>query len=155
MPVIPALPPSGMPASLSKKWIIDVLRKKIGYRGLIVSDDLEMGGVLKAAPIEQAAVKHIRAGGDLCLICHIEEYVTRSYEALVHEAERDGKFAQRVTESAARVMAFKKKSGEIKRRTLFPTPSRTEKLSRQLREFSEQVGLESSNRQRAREQGYK
>jgi len=38
------------------------LRKKIGYRGLVVSDDLEMGGVLQAAPIEQAAVEHIRAG---------------------------------------------------------------------------------------------
>ena len=69
------------PASLSRKWITDVLRKKISYRGLIVSDDLEMGGVLKAAPIEQATVEHIRAGGDLCLICHVEDYVTRSYEA--------------------------------------------------------------------------
>ena len=55
-----------------------------------------MGGVLKAAPIEQAAVEHIRAGGDLCLICHIEEYVTRSYEALIKEAESNRKFAQRV-----------------------------------------------------------
>ena len=41
------------PASLSKKWITDILRKKIGYRGLVCSDDLEMGGVLAAAPIEQ------------------------------------------------------------------------------------------------------
>ena len=50
------------PASLSKKWITDVLRKRVGYRGLIVSDDLEMGGVLKAAPIERAAEKFIGAG---------------------------------------------------------------------------------------------
>ena len=54
-----------------------------------------MGGVLKAAPIEQAAVEHIRAGGDLCLICHIEEYVTRSYEALIKDSgARDRKFAK-------------------------------------------------------------
>ena len=72
----PAVTNDSSPASLSKKWITDILRKKIGYRGLIVSDDLEMGGVLKAAPIEQAAVEHIRAGGDLCLICRQEEYVT-------------------------------------------------------------------------------
>ncbi len=38
--------------------------RKSATAGLIVSDDLEMGGVLKAAPIEQAAVQHIRAGGD-------------------------------------------------------------------------------------------
>ena len=39
------------PASLSKVWITDILRKRIGYRNLIVSDDLEMGGVLAAAPV--------------------------------------------------------------------------------------------------------
>src|SRR5437773_4477433 len=68
----PTVTHDGTPASLSKKWVSQVLRQKIGYRGLVVSDDLEMGGVLKAGPIEQAAVQHIRAGGDLCLICHEE-----------------------------------------------------------------------------------
>jgi beta-N-acetylhexosaminidase len=46
---------TGTPASLSKKWISDVLRKKIGYRGLICSDDLQMGGVLAAAPIRRTS----------------------------------------------------------------------------------------------------
>src|SRR6202158_1625080 len=137
----PAITHDQSPASLSKKWITDVLRKKIGYRGLVVSDDLEMGGVLKAAPIEQAAVEHIRAGGDLCLICHIEEYVTRSYEAMIKEAEGNRKFAQRAAESAAHVMAFKKKSSALKRRSLAPSPQKLERLSHQLRKLSEQVGL--------------
>ncbi|MGA9040832.1 MAG: beta-N-acetylhexosaminidase [Terriglobales bacterium] len=139
----PRVTPAGMPASLSKKWISDVLRRKIGYRGLVVSDDLEMGGVLKAAPIEQAAIQHIRAGGDLCLICHIEEHVTRSYEALIHEAEQDRKFARRVAESAAQVTVFKKKSKELKIRISPPTQARMEKLSQQLREFGEQMRLEN------------
>ena len=140
----PAITHDGTPASLSKKWITDVLRKKIGYRGLVVSDDLEMGGVLKAAPIEQAAIEHIRAGGDLCLICHIEEYVTRSYEALIKEAESNRKFAQRVADSAARVMAFKKKSSALKRRSPAPTLAKLEKLSRQIQQLSKQVGLSGS-----------
>jgi beta-N-acetylhexosaminidase len=140
----PAITHDGTPASLSKKWITDVLRKKIGYRGLIVSDDLEMGGVLKAAPIEQAAIEHIRAGGDLCLICHIEEYVTRSYEALIKETQSNRKFAQRVVDSAARVMAFKKKSSALKRRSLAPTLAKLEKLSRQIQQLSKQVGLSGS-----------
>lgn len=137
----PAITHDQNPASLSRKWITDVLRKKIGYRGLIVSDDLEMGGVLKAAPIEQAAVEHIRAGGDLCLICHIEEYVTRSYETLIKEAESNHKFAQRVADSAARVLAFKKKSSALKRRLPDPTPAKLEKLSSEIQRLSEQVGL--------------
>jgi beta-N-acetylhexosaminidase len=135
------------PASLSKKWITDVLRRKIGYRGLAVSDDLEMGGVLKAALIERAAVEHIRAGGDLCLICHLEGNVTRSYDALVHEAEHDPRFARRVKESVARLLAFKKKSREMKRRVPAPTAAKIEKLSRQLREFSEHVRLAAIKRQ--------
>jgi len=129
------------PASLSKKWITDVLRKKIGYRGLVVSDDLEMGGVLKAGPIEQAAVEHIRAGGDLCLICHIEEYVTRSYDALIRTAESDRKFERRVQESVARVLAFKRKSAALKRRASSPSQEKLERLSRHVWELGEEVRL--------------
>ena len=143
----PAMTNDHTPASLSKKWITEILRKKIGYRGLVVSDDLEMGGVLKAAPIERAAVEHIRAGGDLCLICHFEGNVARSHAALVREAERDAKFARRAKESVARVLAFKKRSNELKRSGSAPTAAKMAKLSRQLWEFSEQVRLATINRQ--------
>jgi beta-N-acetylhexosaminidase len=142
----PAVTHDSAPASLSKKWIADTLRKKIGYRGLVVSDDLEMGGVLKAATIDQAAVEFIRSGGDLCLICHIEEHITRSYEALVKEAERNAKFERRAKESVARVLAFKRKSKEVKRLSPAPTAARIEKLSRQLWEFSEQLRLAAIKR---------
>jgi beta-N-acetylhexosaminidase len=143
----PAVTHDHEPASLSKKWITDILRRKIGYTGLVVSDDLEMGGVLKASPMERAAVEHIRAGGDLCLICHIEEHISRSYDALVEETERDAKFARRVKQSVARVLAFKKKSRELKRPAPAPTGAKLDKLSRQLWEFSEQVRLATIKRQ--------
>jgi beta-N-acetylhexosaminidase len=143
----PMVTHDGTPASLSKKWVTQVLRQKIAYRGLVVSDDLEMGGVLKAGPIEQAAVQHIRAGGDLCLICHEEDGILRSYEALIHEAERDRKFARRLKESTARVLAFKKKSRELKRATPPPMPTKIEKLSRTLWEFGEQVRIETIKQQ--------
>jgi beta-N-acetylhexosaminidase len=137
----------GTPASLSKKWITEVLRKRIGYRGLVVSDDLEMGGVLKAASIGQAAVGHIRAGGDLCLVCHVEAHVVAAHEALIHEAERDRRFARRCAESLARVQRFKKKSKEVKRRTASPSAEKVQGLSRRLREFGEQVRLQAIKRQ--------
>jgi beta-N-acetylhexosaminidase len=146
----PAVTKDRTPASLSKKWITDILRKKIGYRGLICSDDLEMGGVLAAAPIEQAILGHIRAGGDLGLICHQEDFVVRAHEALVREAERDGRFARRVEESARRVLAFKSKKarGRGPRSTpLRAGPRHTlltaavEKLTRQLWEFGEEIRM--------------
>ena len=142
----PAVTRAGTPASLSQKWITDVLKKKIGYRGLIVSDDLEMESVLTAASIGEAAVGHIGAGGDLCLICHREDYITQAYERLVQTAERDRKFARRVEVAAARVMAFKNRSKEWKSRAKVPSAGSTDRLSRKLWEFGEQVRLEVLNR---------
>jgi beta-N-acetylhexosaminidase len=134
------------PASLSKLWITNILRKRIGYRNLIVSDDLEMGGVLSAGPVGQAAVEHIRAGGDLCLICHRENYAAQAYDEFVKTAEHDPTFARRIAESVRRVLAFKKKSAKILRRTKPPSAATVEKLSRKLWEFGEQVRLEILNR---------
>jgi beta-N-acetylhexosaminidase len=138
----PAVTRDRLPASLSKQWITDVLRRRIGYRGLVVSDDLEMGGVLKAAPIEEAAVEFVRAGGDLCLICHQQEYVERAYEKLVRTAERDLRFRRRLLESVKRVEVFKRKSGALKRHAPVPSPEKISRLSTQLWEFSEQVRLQ-------------
>ncbi len=134
------------PASLSKVWITDILRKKIGYRNLIVSDDLEMGGVLAAAPIREAAVEFMRAGGDLCLICHREDSIEQAYEGLIRAAERDSKFARRVQEAARRVLAFKKKCVKTLRQVKAPSSATIEKLSRRLWEFGERVRLESFGR---------
>jgi beta-N-acetylhexosaminidase len=130
-----------LPASLSKKWITEVLRRRVGYRGLIVSDDLEMGGALKAAPVDKAAVEFIRAGGDLCLICHQLELAEKSFESIIRESEKNAGFRRRVTESAKRVMAFKKKAGGVQRRTPAPSPEKIRRLSTQLWEFSEQIRL--------------
>ena len=136
----PAVTRESTPASLSKKWITDILRKKIGYRGLVCSDDLEMGGVLAAAPIEQAAIGHIRAGGDVALICHQEDFIRRAHEAMIVEAARDPGFARRVQESARRVLAFKKKHLP-RARTPVPTAAKIEKLTRRLWEFGEEIRL--------------
>lgn len=137
------------PASLSRKWITDILRKKIGYRGLICSDDLEMGGVLAAAPIEQAAIGHIRAGGDLALICHQEDFIHRAYEAMVRETERDRRFARRLQEFARRVLAFKKKHLPRSRPAL-PTATEVEKLTRRLWAFGEEIRLATLDREERR-----
>ena len=88
----PATPGNLTPASASSYWINTVLRKRIGYRGIILSDDLEMGGILKFMPLEQAAIAAFRAGTDLVEICRSPELVLRTYEALLVEAERSAAF---------------------------------------------------------------
>src|SRR5882724_570019 len=76
----PSVTGDSTPASLSKKWMTDILRKKIGYQGIILSDDMEMGGVLAAAPIGEASVRTLQAGADMLLVCHKEENVRAAYE---------------------------------------------------------------------------
>jgi beta-N-acetylhexosaminidase len=137
----PTVTRDGLPASLSKKWITDVLRRRIGYRGLIVSDDLEMGGVLKNAPIDEAAVEFVRAGGDIVLICHQQENVEQAFETMTREYERDRSFRRRVGESAKRVAAFKRKA-KLRRLASAPSPETIGRLSRQLWEFSEEIRLQ-------------
>ncbi len=137
----PQVTRSPTPASLSKVWITDILKKRIGYRGLVVSDDLEMGGVLSAAPVGEAAVEFVRAGGDLCLVCHREDRVLDVYEALSKATERDKKFAQRVAGSGRRVLAFKKKFRSQLKIGKAPSEPVIQKLTRGLWEFGEQVRL--------------
>lgn len=142
----PAVTRDRTPASLSKKWMTEILRHKIGYRGLVISDDLEMGGALKAATVEQAAAEHIRAGGDIGLVCHVEEHVLHSYEKLIQEMGRDPQFARRCRESIARVLAFKKRCKLLKRRVSVPSAAAMHKLSRELWEFGEEIRMESVDR---------
>ena len=137
----PQVTKSKTPASLSKVWITDTLRKRIGYRGLIVSDDLEMGGVLSAAPVGEAAVEFVRAGGDVCLVCHREDYVLQAHEGLTKAAEKDKKLAKRVAESARKIVAFKNRWKKQLRMGKAPTQATVEKLTRRLWEFGEQVRL--------------
>ncbi|HEX8811556.1 MAG TPA: beta-N-acetylhexosaminidase, partial [Terracidiphilus sp.] len=102
------------PASLCRKWMSDILRGKIGYGGLVLADDLDMGGVLAAAPIEDAAVETLRAGADMFLVCQKEENVWRALEAVYKTAESDKKFARLISEKSQRVLAAKKKSQALK-----------------------------------------
>jgi beta-N-acetylhexosaminidase len=139
----PRITKKTVPASLSKVWIADILRKRIGYRSLIASDDLEMGAVLAAASVGEAAVEHIRAGGDLCLICHREDFILQAYEDLRKATEIDANFGKRAQESMRRVAAWKKKFVRTLRGGNPPSKAVMEKLSRRLWEFGEQVRLQA------------
>jgi beta-N-acetylhexosaminidase len=127
------------PASLSPKWMGEVLRKKVGYRGLAISDDLEMGGVLAAASIEEAAVRTLLAGADVYLVCHNEAHVAGTYEAVVREAERDRRFAALVEERARRVLTYKKKVVAWLKQSPPPTAKTVERLRARMKKFEDAV----------------
>ncbi len=110
----PKTPGRQRPASVSSYWIQSVLRERIGYRGMVLSDDLEMGGILKFMPIEEAAIEAIRTGSDLIEICHHAEPILQAFEALIGEGERSAAFrklllvrAQATERKRARVFSDK------------------------------------------------
>lgn len=98
-----------LPASISPLWITQVLRKRIGYRGLVISDDMEMGGILTQRSIEEAAEEAIAAGTDLLEICKDPSLILRAYEALLSKAERSAAFRRKVQESSRRISTFQRR----------------------------------------------
>lgn len=136
----PAITCDRTPASLSHKWISEVLRDRIRYEGLVISDDLEMGGVLAAGSIEHAAVETLRAGADLFLVCHNEAHVWSTYRAVLNEALRDRKFAALVERTSGRVLAFKKKHKQLQRFPEAPSERAVGRLREKLARFSEGLG---------------
>lgn len=105
----PNTPGKNMPASASQFWITTVLLKRIGYRGIILSDDLEMGGILKFMPVDEAAITAVRAGSDLLEICHSPELILRTYEALIGEGERSAAFRELLLARARRTARMRAK----------------------------------------------
>jgi beta-N-acetylhexosaminidase len=91
------------PASISEFWISEVLRRKIKYPGLIVSDDMEMGGILTQKSMEDAVVEAVFAGTNLIEICKDPVLVLTSYEALLARAEKSAAFRQKIMSSCRRI----------------------------------------------------
>jgi beta-N-acetylhexosaminidase len=98
-----------LPASISPFWIERTLKHKLAFRGLVISDDMEMGGILHHAPMDEAAVAAIAAGAHLIEICKDPALVLTAYEAILSEAERSRSFRTTVEESAATVRAHRHK----------------------------------------------
>jgi len=140
----PATPGKARPASASAFWITNVLRKKIGYRSIILSDDLEMGGILKFLPVDQAAIAAVVAGSDLLEICHSPELILRSYEALLSEAEQSAAFRRLLLSRASGV--------ERKRRRLYAhgtlralTPKQIEALQDRIARFRDLIAASETD----------
>ena len=140
----PLIAESGrQPASLSPFWIESVLRKKIGYRGLVISDDMEMGGVMSQTTIEAACVAAIAAGTDLLEICHQPDLIFRGYEAVLREAEQSNAFRKLVTRAAHRVAAAKHKHLRSDHLDA-PTPAAISRLKRNIEDFAAKIAKAQS-----------
>lgn len=97
------------PASLSKAVITDLLRKQLNFTGVVISDDLTMGAIVKNYNLTDAAVNSINAGSDIVLVCHGYDHEVAVLDAL-RKAVEDGSIPEeRVDESVSRILKLKYK----------------------------------------------
>jgi beta-N-acetylhexosaminidase len=66
----PCFEPKKKPASLSRRVVTQLLREEMGFDGLIMTDDLDMGAILNGYGLEETIRLAIAAGNDLAMICH-------------------------------------------------------------------------------------
>jgi beta-N-acetylhexosaminidase len=95
------------PASISPGIVTKLLRQELGYKHLVVTDDLEMGAIAKHTEIEDAVVRAFLAGEDMLLICATPETIRRGYHALLKAARSGSISEKRIQASLKRVGATK------------------------------------------------
>jgi beta-N-acetylhexosaminidase len=94
------------PATMSKRWLVDVARGELHFDGVIVSDDLDMKAVHERWSTREVVRRSLAAGCDAFLACRDAE-VQRDAEEALDFAAHDPALAPRLSESAARVRAFR------------------------------------------------
>lgn len=95
------------PASLSSKIMTDLLRNELGYKGIIITDDMEMGAVANHNDFRSIGVNAVKAGADIVLVCHEYEYQQEVYLGLL-DAVNSGEISQeRIDESVKRIIKVK------------------------------------------------
>lgn len=109
--VFPAVMEEELPASLSYDIITGILRDKLGFEGVVISDDMEMGAIEKHFGIEEASLKAVAAGTDIVSVCHTYEKQKKVIHALI-QAVREGTISEsRINESVRRILLLKLKYG--------------------------------------------
>ena len=95
------------PASLNYNIVTDLLRKELGYKHLVVTDDLEMGAIARHCEIEDAVVRAMKAGEDMSLICASPEKIRRGYHGLLAAAKSGRVTEARMKQSLDRIARTK------------------------------------------------
>lgn len=106
----PALEPTpGLPATLSENVLTGLLRNQLNYDGVIITDDMEMGAIAENFGTSEAAVRAIKAGADVVLVCHSLDRQTESIESVKQAVEQGKIDEKRIDASVRRILSLKAK----------------------------------------------
>jgi beta-N-acetylhexosaminidase len=95
------------PASLSERTVKDLLRRRLGYEGVVYTDDLEMGAITRHYDFETTLQRVVDADIDMALICHSAEKQARAFAFLRDLIDGSEQIRQQARISAGRILALK------------------------------------------------
>lgn len=96
-----------LPSSLSYNFVTRLLREELGFTGLAITDDLEMGAILKNYGIGEACKRAINAGEDMLAICADADEMRTGFHAVL-DAVRNGEISEtRINQSLRRIAHLK------------------------------------------------
>ena len=97
------------PATLSSRILRGALRGQLGFQGIIVTDDLEMGAITESYGPDEASLLAFRAGADLLMFCHTPSHLPACIETLHRSLQGGDTFYSRLRRSLNRIERFKKR----------------------------------------------
>ncbi len=120
----PAIEPEPLlPATMSQRVLRGLLREELGFRGIIITDDLFMGAISKLYGLAEAAIRSINAGADIVLMCHEPGEQAIAIRA-IWAAVRSGRISMdRIDSSVSRVLRLKALFGVMTPRVSASGPS--------------------------------
>lgn len=108
----PALDPD-FPATASRKILTGLLRQQVGFKGMIITDDLEMGAVVRHSTIDQAVINALNAGADMLLVCHKIDLALAARDVCVRAIESGIISLSRVEDAARHIAVLKARHQQL------------------------------------------
>lgn len=107
--IVPALDAENLPSTLSSAVLTGLLREKLGFEGVIVTDCLEMDAIAKNYGVVEGAIRSFEAGADLLLISHHQEYQRQFIETMLARVAAGEITEARIDSSVERILALKQR----------------------------------------------
>lgn len=106
-----------LPASLSHTWIEDILRRELGFEGVVITDDLEMAAIRSRFDLHDTVVRAVESGVDILLFSNTAAYDpalgAHIHSTLVKEGRARPEFAARIAQSYQRIVGLKRAIGML------------------------------------------
>ena len=133
---VPAFEPKEIPATVSHNVLTGLLRDELGFKGLVVTDAMEMQAITSLYSSGEAAVRAVEAGADVLLMPTDPEACIRAIESAV----ANGRISRRrIDESAARILAAKRRTGLFRSRFVKVDSISDDLETKKLDELAERV----------------